>query len=194
MIILPISVYAILFNHELIGILFERGRFDSHSRIITSEILIYQLAGLIFLSGFYIQNKVFIALKLWGPFALIRALSLIIKCVIGILIIKSNWALAIGGGTIAMFALGFFALECYLILKMKLRYSISDIGKLMRALLSAVVAIFIIIITHTLFEYSMGNIVLLIITAITGFTSLIAMDLILDVTGINLKRRLYIKK
>jgi len=189
MIILPISVFALIFKHEIIGLLFERGNFVVRSREITVEILQYYLFGLLFSAFFYIQSRTFYALKLWRPLSIVKFSGLILKCFLGILLIKSNWALAIGGGTIAMYAFCFFLLEYYLIFKTNLRYSDQDMRLLFKAAVNGLAAVGLFVVIQLLFGdlFSASRILFMFISGIACFSGLIIMDMKLNVTGIQYK-------
>jgi putative peptidoglycan lipid II flippase len=190
MLILPISVFFIIFRHEIIGLLFERGKFVSHSREITVQVLTYYLAGLFFNSAFFIQSKVLYALKLWRMFGFARFFSLAVKCLIGFVLINYNWALAIGGGTVAMFVLSYVMLELYLIFKTGLRYSVSELNLFTKAAVNALAASAIFIAGEVIFGAVINRIALMFIAGAIGFSGLAIMDIINNVSGINFKKML----
>lgn len=192
MLIIPISVFSLIFKHEIIGLLFERGKFIAQSRVITVEILSYYLAGLFFISAFFIQVKALYALKLWRPMTIIKFLALVLKCLMGILLIKTDWALAIGGGTVAMNVFSFFLLEGYLIFKTGMGYSVLDIKLLLRAIINASVAIGLFISIGLFFGdmFCVNRILLMFITGAIGFMALFIMDICFNVSGVSFKKLL----
>jgi putative peptidoglycan lipid II flippase len=193
MLIIPISVFSLIFKNEIVGLLFERGKFIAQSRLITVEILKYYLAGLFFISAFFIQVKALYALKLWRPTMIMKFLALVLKCLMGILLIKTDWALAIGGGTVAMNVCSFFLLEGYLVLRTGMRYSVVDIKLFLKAIINALVAIGLFILMTLLFGdiFCVNRILLMLITGAVGFIGLFIMDMCFNVSGISFKELLY---
>ena len=186
MIIVPIAVFSFVYRQEIIRLVLERGRFVAQSREITVEILEYYFIGMLFLAAFFIQVKVLYALKKWRPLIAAKAISFGAKAVIGFLFIKTNWALAIGGGTIAMLAGAFVILEIYLVLALKLHYSRDDLSLLARASISAMVACLLLVATNLLLSGHLNNVLTMAIAGVICFVGLFVMDLKFKLTGINI--------
>ncbi|MCK4632090.1 MAG: hypothetical protein KAT79_02400 [candidate division Zixibacteria bacterium] len=190
LLIIPAAVFLYLFRNEIIWLLFERGRFVIESRLMTVEFLSYLLIGLFFNSIFLLQVRVFYALKSWRFFIIVRATSMGLKVAIGLLLINSNWALALAGGTVALFVLAFFALEGYLIIAKKLVYSTDDRKLLARAALIAVSTVAVMTGGDYLLTQfvDMHRLVTGAVVGITGLSLLVMLDQKLCVSGINLKK------
>ncbi|UCD16578.1 MAG: hypothetical protein JSV44_08945 [Candidatus Zixiibacteriota bacterium] len=188
MLIIPVSVFFLLFRQEIVWILFERGAFVTRSRIITVEVLTYYLAGMFFSSMFFIQTRVFYALKAWRMLFIGRPLTLGVKIVIGLLLIRSDWAAAIGGGTMAMFVVSFILFEMYLVTRARLVYSPADWRLIGKAVIGAAVAIALFIPVDTLAGdlIGIGRIPVMIVSGTIGFGGLAVMDQILGVSGLKL--------
>jgi putative peptidoglycan lipid II flippase len=189
-IMIPISVFAIFFQDEIIKILFERGRFDENSRAMTVSVFKYYLVGLIFPSLFFIQLRILYSFKRWKHLFWVRLSAFLAKCLIGLFFIKYNWALAIGGGTVFMFILSFILMEFHLVKKIGLNYSKFDFSLIGKAMLGAMIAVIITIIFSTAFGAISGisQIWFLVISAIGLFGSLIIIDAFFDISGIQLKK------
>jgi putative peptidoglycan lipid II flippase len=133
LVILPIGSYMYIFDKEIVALIFERGRFDTWSTLMTAEVLKYYLIAMVFTALFAIQSKVFYALKAWRSLIVVRVVSIIPKVVLGVLLITDDWALALGGGTALMYALSFVVLEGYLVMKKNLRYNRTELVALFNA-------------------------------------------------------------
>ncbi len=189
MLVLPIAVYLIMFSNEIVSLLFERGKFGVESRTMTVEVLKYYLVGLIFPAAFFIQLRVLYALKSWRYLIFVRALSFIVKGLIGFYFIKYNWALAIGGGTVAMFMVSFILMEIYLVTRGGLRYSRADAINIGKGVFSASVSIILMLVANLicreiLFFIPYFN---LAVVGIIGFGGLLLMDRWMGVSGLSLK-------
>jgi hypothetical protein len=145
--------------------------------------------GIIFPAAFYIQLKVLYALKSWRYLIFVRILSLIAKCLIGFFFIEYNWALAIGGGTVAMFMVSFVLMEIYLVTRRGLRYSRADVIIIGKGFICAAVSIALFQVTNLISSeiFSAVPIVNLAIVGIIGFGGLLLMDRWLKVSGLSLK-------
>jgi len=188
MMLVPVTAFFLIFRHDIISILFERGAFVAQSRQMTSEVLAYYVAGMFFIAVFFIQSRVYYALKSWKPLFIVRPLTLSIKVLIGFLLIGINWAMAVGGGTVAMFAVSFVILEIYLVFRTGLRYTAADVRLLGRAILGASVVVVLFILTQKLGIALIGlsGIWLLIFTGVIGFGVLVVLDQVLNVSGISI--------
>ncbi len=191
LVIVPVAVYFIIFRHEIVRILFERGQFDEHSRRMTTEVLVYYLAGLLTTSLFYVQARVVYALKSWKILLVSRPLALLVKIVIGIMFIRASWALAIGGGTIALYALAFLGTEIFLVRGANLKYNRGDLYFLSRTVGAAALTVFIIV---TVFWFSskiifLGNIATMVLCALGGALALAILDHSLNILGIRFMRK-----
>jgi len=137
--IIPLSVYLYLYSDTIIKTILERGLFGVESRQMTVEVLRYYLIGLIFMAAFFIQLRVTFAVKSWRFMILTRLFSFAVKIIIGFAFIRSNWALAIGGGTAAMFIISFISIEIFISHYLKFRYSREDMKLFFKSALIAVV-------------------------------------------------------
>lgn len=189
MLVFPLAVYLIMFGSEIVSLLFERGKFGIESRTMTVEILKYYLMGMIFQAAFFIQLRVLYALKSWRHLILVRALSFVAKITIGFCFIKSNWALAIGGGTVVMFMISFVLLEIYLVTRGGLRYSRADMTIVGKGFLCAAVSVMLLQVANLIGCEILGFIPLVnsVIVGIIGFGGLLLMDRCLRVSGMSLK-------
>jgi putative peptidoglycan lipid II flippase len=111
---IPATVFLYLFRHEVVHLLFERGKFDADSHIKTVQILEYYLFATPFFSMFLIQSRIFYALRAWLPFGIIRIIAIAAKAAVGFALIRYDWAMALGGGTVLLFLISAFAGEAYL--------------------------------------------------------------------------------
>ncbi len=186
---IPATVFLYLFRNEIVHLLFERGKFDTESHRITVEILEYYLLAIPFFSAFLMQCRIFYALKSWLPFGIIRILAIGLKAVIGFTLIKTDWALALGGGTVLMFVFSALAAEFYFRSKLCLRLAVGSGELLAKSLLSAVIISFILwaigYILVTKFELS--GILPLVVTALIVMISLILLDRRLKISGLSIR-------
>ncbi len=192
MLVVPTVVFFFLFKNEIIWLLFERGRFVIQSRLITEQILSWLLVGLFFNAAFLIQVKVIYALKSWRYFTVVRILTMALKVAIGFYFIKSNWALALGGGTAALFVVSFILMEVYLVFGKGLSYSAEDrrlMGKATLAALGAV-AVFLLAYYATAQLAALHPLAPAVVVGIVGFGALVLLDQALNVSGINLRKHL----
>ena len=189
MIVLPIASYFIIFGNEIVSLLFERGKFGVESRAMTVEVLKYYLMGMIFPAAFFIQLRVLYALRSWRHLILVRALSFVAKVLVGIYFIKYNWALAIGGGTVAMFMISFIIMEIYLVARRRLRYSRQDAIIIGKGAFCAVVSITLLLGANLISREILGiaPYINLIVVGVIGLGGLLLMDRRLGVSGLSLK-------
>jgi putative peptidoglycan lipid II flippase len=191
MVIVPVAVYFIIFRHEIVRILFERGQFNALSRQMTTEVLVYYLAGLLTTSLFYVQARVVYSLKMWKILLVSRPLALVVKVIIGITFIKTSWALAIGGGTIALYVLAFLGTEIYLVIVADLKYNRKDLCFLSRTVSGAALTVLIIV---TIYWFSSkilfpGDIATMALCALGGALTLAILDRSLNISGIRFARK-----
>ncbi|MBD3333795.1 hypothetical protein GF356_13170 [candidate division GN15 bacterium] len=190
--IIPIAVLFFLYRSEIVSILFERGRFDAFSRRITVEILTYYLIAMVFASAFFIQSRMMYALKAIRSLMMVRVLGFGVKAIIGFWLIGENWALAIGGGTAAMFAFCFVIVELHLVSTMKIGYTLSDLSFMARIISAVLVTVVIMMaVDFGLEEWTniSRTIGLFITAAATGLT-LLVLDIRGSFTGIRWMRLL----
>jgi len=189
MLVFPVAIYLIMFGSEIVSLLFERGKFGVESRTMTVEVLKYYLMGMIFPAAFFIQLRVLYALKSWRHLIFVRVLSFIAKGLIGFYFIKYNWALAIGGGTVAMFMISFVLMEIYLVTRGGLRYSKPDVIVIVKALLCAAASIALMQVTNLISREFLGIVppINLALVGVMGFGGLLLMDRWLGVSGLSLK-------
>lgn len=189
MIVFPIVAYFIMFGNEIVSLLFERGKFGVESRAMTVEVLKYYLMGLIFPATFFIQLRVLYALRSWRHLIFVRALSFTAKVLIGIYFIKHNWALAIGGGTVAMFMISFILMEIYLVTRRRLRYSRQDAIIIGKGVFCAVVSIALLLAANLISREILGiaTYINLIVVGVIGLGGLLLMDRWLKVSGLSFK-------
>jgi peptidoglycan biosynthesis protein MviN/MurJ (putative lipid II flippase) len=189
MLVVPVATYLIIFSNELVTLLFERGKFGVESRTMTVEVLQYYLVGLIFPAAFFIQLRVLYAMKSWRHLIFVRALSFIVKGLIGFYFIKYNWALAIGGGTVAMFMVSFILMEIYLVTRGGLRYSRPDAIIIGKGVFSASVSIILMLVANLICREFLVFIPYFnpAVVGIIGFGGLLLMDRWMGVSGLSLK-------
>lgn len=189
LVIIPVSMYMVIFRNEIVSLLFERGRFDSVSSQMTTEILLYYLAGMFFTSIYFIQSRVVYALKSWKVLILSRPAALIIKIGIAFWLIKSSWAIAIAGGTIALYAGSFIILEIFLISRAGLGYIMKDVRLIGKAILLAIGLIVVIWLANYICIdiLLLSNLISMIICGIVLGIALVLVDQQFKLSGLNLK-------
>jgi len=188
--IIPISAYFYLYGDTIIRIILERGQFSVESRQMTVEVLHYYLLGMIFMAAFYIQLRVTYAIKSWRFMIFTRAFSFVIKILIGFAFIKSNWALAIGGGTAAMFLFTFVSVEIFFLHHLKFKYSREDFELLSRSVVMAITSTALLIGTNMAirFAFDPDSIISMMITGAVGFGALLLFEFRFGLTGFFRKR------
>lgn len=187
-IILPLAVFFIIFKNEIVKILFERGRFDAFSRMITVDILSYLLVGLLFMSLFFIQARVLYAFKLWRSLILVKCIALILKVIFGFWFIAKDWALAIGGGTLIMYVSSFFMVEMFLYFRLKIKYSSADLALLSKSLLSSLIVSILLLAAYFLLRNVLMTYAVMFVVGILGFGAWVFFDQIFHISGIDLGR------
>lgn len=189
LLIIPTAVYFYLFRNELIWLLFERGKFVLESRLMTVDFLSWLLPGLFFHAAFLLQVKVFYALKSWRYFVIVRVCSMALKFAIGLIFININWALALAGGSSALYLLAFVALELHLVYKKKMSYSTSDKTTIARAFYAAVSAVILFVGLYYLLTNitELHDLVIALITALAGYGLIFLFDQKYGITGLSLK-------
>jgi len=192
MLIIPTVVFFSLFKNEIIWLLFERGKFVIESRIITVEFLSFLLLGLFFHSVFLIQAKVFYAMKSWRFFIIVRMMGIALKVVIGFLFIKSNWALALGGGTALLFTFVCIAMEIYLVFRKKFYYSPEDRKLLRKAFLSSAGTVVIILLSYfILVELTVWHhLIIAVVVGLLGYAFMFVTDQKMQISGLNIRKLL----
>lgn len=189
--IIPISFYSYLFRYEIVSILLERGQFDAKSTELTVKILELYFVGLIFTSVFFVQARLFYALKCWRSLGIAKMLGLVLKITIGLMLVKINWLVAIIGGTISMYVFCFIVLEIYLIKKIKIIYSRESIKLIYKAAIGSLLTAVIVILVHNL-TGRFGDFTSMIFTAFIGGLVLGAFELKFNILNLNLASRLKI--
>ncbi len=186
LVLIPTALYLYLFNNELIKILFERGEFTEESRLMTSRIFKFYLAGIVFQALFFVQLRTAYALKARKHMIESRLMALIIKVSIGLILINSNWALAVGGGTAIMFLANFAFMEIFLIIKHGLKYTAEDLRKLSSAILGSVaISVAILALYHmTARVFGPGDISMLSAVGIGGLVVFLLLERKFSVYGI----------
>ncbi|MBN2227301.1 MAG: hypothetical protein JW763_08030 [candidate division Zixibacteria bacterium] len=184
----PVTAFFLLFRQEIIGILFERGAFVAQSRVMTSEILAYFAAGMFFIAVFYIQSRVYYALKSWKMLFVVRPLTMGIKVLIGFYLIGDNWAMAVGGGTVVMFVVSFLLLELFLIVRIGLKYTADDFHLLGKAIIGAAVTVLLFIVVQWFGVSVLGidGFGLMFLAGVVGFGGLAVLDQVFGISGIRL--------
>ncbi len=61
--VIPVSVLLMVLRHEVVRILFQRGRFDASATALTAEILVYLLIGAFSLTAYTIVPRAYYAMK-----------------------------------------------------------------------------------------------------------------------------------
>jgi len=189
-VIIPIAAFIFLYKEMIISILFERGLFGVESRMMTIEVLVYYLLGMILTAILFVQLKLIYAIKKWRFLILSRIISFGVKVAIGLTFIKYNWALALGGGSVTMAAVNCVLLEFYLVRKHGLNYSSRDLIDIGKAVSIVAITIAIFLVLNMIFR-QMGqenNIISAFFTALIGFGGLILLDYRMRLTGLLRKR------
>jgi putative peptidoglycan lipid II flippase len=130
LLVVPLSVFGWAFRYELIALLLERGRFDADSTRITAELGAWLFLTVPIIAASTFQWRVLYALRDWKWFAVTRVISLAVKIGLGVVFIQSDWALALGGGTLALYAVSFFMLEQHLLSRYQANYTSADFAQL----------------------------------------------------------------
>lgn len=188
--IIPTAVLFFLYRSEIVTLLFERGRFDAFSRQITVEILSYYLVAMVFAAAFFVQSRMMYALKAIRSLMMVRVIGFGVKAIIGFWLIGENWALAIGGGTAAMFFFCFVIVELHLVTTMKMAYTLSDLSFLTRVMSAVLVTVVIMVGVDFGLDNWTGlprTVGLFVTTVATGLT-LLVMDMRGGFTGIRWMR------
>jgi putative peptidoglycan lipid II flippase len=190
MLILPITAFSICFRNDIITFLFERGRFDAQSRILTSSVFFYYAISMVFSSVYFIQSRLLISLKVWGIFLWTRIAGLMAKAIFGIMLIKLNWALAIGGGTLIMSMISMIMIEYSLNTKLNIRHTPASLLIIIKAISGGIIMIPIIILLGYLFRnlFGLHSLLLLIVSGFTMFIFLFIIDNKLGITGIDIRK------
>ncbi len=185
-IIIPIAVYLYLFDEATVRILFQRGRFGTDSVRMTTEILSYYLMGMGFQALFFIQLKVAFAAKIGKYLLFSRIASFAVKGLVGYIFIKTDWALAIGGGTFLMFVINFILLEILLLNRFGLKYSLEDLRILFKSLIAATVSVGLILVADLILNktFSFHFLVDMVIVGIVGFSALLFLSIRFKIIGI----------
>jgi putative peptidoglycan lipid II flippase len=184
-VMIPIAAYLLMFSDDVVRILFERGKFGIESRLMTCIVLNYYLVGMVFQSLFVIQFKMAFAMKLKRFMIISRLVSYAIKISVGLMFIRMDWALALGGGTAAMYAVSFFLMEYLLIRKSGLSYSSLDLRNVGKAMISSAITVGLMIgsfwLASSLFKF--GLLSKFIVVGISGVIGLLFADRWLRITG-----------
>jgi len=61
--VIPVSVLLIVLRHEVVRILFQRGKFDASATTLTAEVLVYLLIGAFALTAYTIVPRAYYAMK-----------------------------------------------------------------------------------------------------------------------------------
>lgn len=194
--LIPITVFCLIFSRQIIEVLFQRGRFDTHSTKITVEALRFYFSGLFFMAAYFIQSRVFYAMRHLRELLAYRAMAFLVKVIIAFVFIQSNWALGLAGGTVAMFASSMVVMEISLIFRHGLTYSRQDIGYLFRCLLAGVMqSAIIVILSKAVMAIIPGhNLIQIAAVVILGIFGAGLTDTVFNISGIDLKRLLFAGK
>ncbi len=185
-IIMPVAAYLYLFDDTIIRILFQRGKFGIDSTLMTMEILPYYLMGMVFMALFFIQLKVAFAVKIGKYLLISRIASFAVKGLVGYIFIQTDWALAIGGGTVIMFIVNFMLLEFILLSRFGLKYSREDLSMLFKSFIIAMVSVGLIVITELIVNkiFDFHSLVEMAIVGIVGFSALLHLSIRFKIIGI----------
>jgi putative peptidoglycan lipid II flippase len=190
MLIIPITIYCLIFRNEIISLLFERGRFDEQSRALTAGVFFYYTLAMIFFAIYFIQSRVLYSMKIWGSLLWARIIGLMGKMAFGFMLIKEHWALAIGGGTLIMGAISVLIIEIDLYKNIGIRYSPASIKLITRAVLcGAIMTPIILIINFSLRNiFELHSFWLLMLSGAGTLLSLLIIEILFNVTGFDFKK------
>jgi putative peptidoglycan lipid II flippase len=190
LLIIPITVYSFYFRNEIISFLFERGRFNERSRELTSGVFFYYAIAMVFSSIYFIQSRVLFSLKVWRNLLWARIIGLSAKIILGILLIKEHWALAIGGGTMVMSAISAVIIEYDLYRNLNIRYTPASLKIILRALIGGIIMTPLIILMGFGLKNLIGlrSISLLAAAGVSMSLSFLIVDYFLGITGLDIKK------
>jgi len=89
LVMLPITAIIFIYNHEIVSIVFQRGKFDESATEITSSVFFFYSIGIIFLGLRELFNKVFYAQKNAKIPLLISFMAVSINIILSIILVKS---------------------------------------------------------------------------------------------------------
>jgi len=188
--LIPVTVFCLVFSRQIIELIFQRGRFDSFSTDITVKALRFYFAGLFFASAYFIQSRVFYAMKKMRELLGFRAISFAVKVAFAFLFIDLDWALALAGGTVAMFAFSFVIMEAALIYRHGLKYSPEDLGYVLRCIMAGSVLSVIILLLAKAGEIILpeSKLILLVGVMVLGTLAAVLTDSLFKISGIDFGR------
>ncbi len=191
--IIPIAAYFLIFRNEIISFLFERGRFDEQSRVLTAGVFFYYAIAMVFSAIYFIQSRVLFSLKNWRDLLWVRIISFLVKAAFGIVFIKNHWALAIGGGTALMSVITVIIFEFNLRNKLNFRFTKESRRLLTKALLSGLSMIpFIVILEIGLRKVAgLHSLPLLVVSGLCVGIAVIVMDYMYKITGISVSKSFF---
>ncbi len=190
--LIPVTVFCLIFSRPIIELIFQRGRFDSYSTDITVKALRYYFAGLFFASAYFIQSRVYYAMNKMRELLGFRAISFAVKIAFAFLFIDLNWALALAGGTVAMFVFSFILMETTLIFRHGLKYSHADFAFMLRCITAGITLSVVILVLSKVGEivFPGSRIILLAGVGILTIPSAVLTDSLFNISGLDIKRLL----
>lgn len=188
--LIPVTVFCLVFSRQIIELIFQRGRFDSFSTDITVKALKFYFAGLFFASAYFIQSRVYYAMKKLRELLGFRAISFAVKVMFALLFIDRNWALALAGGTVAMFIFSFVVMEAAIVYRHGLKYSREDLGFVLRSIMAGSTLSVVILLLAKVGEIVLpeSKLILLAVVLILGTAAAVPIDSLFNISGIDLRR------
>lgn len=188
MLIIPIAAYSLFFRNEIISLLFERGRFDDQSKVMTSGVFFYYSIAMIFSAIYFIQSRLLFSLKKWRGLLWARILGLLVKIVFGMIFVKDHWAMAIGGGAMLMSAISVFIIEINLRRKLNIRCSNESLRLIWKSAAAGTLVIPIIMVIDFMLRNLAGlhSLPLLITAGIVTAIAFIYLDYLFQITGLHI--------
>jgi len=89
LVMLPITAIVFVFHHEIVSIVFQRGKFDESATQITSSVFFFYSIGIIFLGLRELFNKVFYAQKNTKTPLFISFIAVSTNIILSIILVKS---------------------------------------------------------------------------------------------------------
>lgn len=89
LVMFPITAIVFVYNHEIVSIVFQRGKFDESATQVTSSVFLFYSIGIIFLGLRELFNKVFYAQKNTKIPLLISFIAVSTNILLSIILVKS---------------------------------------------------------------------------------------------------------
>lgn len=88
LIMLPVTAITLVYNHEIVSIVFQRGKFDTSAATLTSSVFFFYSIGIVFLGLRELFNKVFYAQKNTKTPLLISTVAVSVNILLSIMFVR----------------------------------------------------------------------------------------------------------